>query len=250
MRVSVQGAVGMRATRTGRVRRAFSVLVVCALAAGCAQTKSFQTSRDFTPPQGGSRVLMMPPDIEISELTAAGLEEPNAAWTLAARSSLGIAMDDAAAAHDMTLVPYRPREPDAAYDSAHLQTVLLHEAVGGAVLLHKYVEQLALPTKKGVFDWSLGEGAAPLRADYDADYVLFTYFRESFASSGRVALIVVGALFGVGVPGGRQVAFASLVDLRTGDIVWFNTRVTGGGDLRTIAGAGTALQGLLGDLPL
>jgi len=250
MWASARVAVGLPATRMGRVRRAFSVLVVCAVAAGCAQTKSFQTSRDFAPPQGGSRVLLMPPDIEISELTTAGLEEPNAAWTLAARSSLGVAMADVAAAHDMTLVPYRPREPEAAYDAAHLQTVMLHEAVGGAVLLHKYVEKLSLPTKKDIFDWSLGEGAAPLRSDYDADYALFTYFRESFASSGRVALIVVGAIFGVGVPGGRQVAFASLVDLRTGDIVWFNTLVTGGGDLRTVAGAGTALQSLLGELPL
>jgi len=247
MRAAARLAIGMT---VGRARRTFLVLLLCAVVAGCAQTQSFQTSRDFTPPPSGSRVLLMPPDIEISELTAAGLEEPNAAWTQSGRASVIGALDGFFAERALTLVPYRPREPDAAYDAAHLQTVMLHEAVGGAVLRHKYVEQFSLPTKKDVFDWSLGEGAAPLRTDYDADYALFPYFRESFASGGRVALIVVGALFGVGVPGGRQVAFASLVDLKTGDVVWFNTLVSGGGDLRTPEGARKAIGSLLEELPL
>lgn len=243
-------AGGTSRSRCGRAARLFTVLLLGVIAVGCTQTKAFRTSGDFAPPPGGSRVLLMPPDVEISELTASGLTEPNAAWTQTARASIADALNGFFAERAVTLVPYRSREADAAYDTAHLQTVMLHEAVGGAILVHKYSEPFALPTKKDAFDWTLGEGVASLRADYDADYALFPYFRESFASGGRVALIVVGALFGVGVPGGRQVAFASLVDLRTGDVVWFNTLVSGGGDLRTPDGARTAIGGLLEELPL
>ncbi len=52
------------------------------------------------------------------------------------------------------------------------------------------------------------------------------------------------------MPGGQQVGFASLVDLETGDIVWFNRLVSGVGDLRTAEPARAAVDDLLADFPL
>jgi hypothetical protein len=60
-------------------------------------------------------------------------------------------------------------------------------------------------------------------------------------------VIVVGALLGVGVPGGAQVGFASVVDLRTGDIVWFHRLVRPHGDLRTPDAAGETVKALVSD---
>lgn len=251
MRATARIASALRTVRIVPSRAVGPLLLLCAaLATCCAPAKSYRTSRDFDPPHGGSRVLLMPPDIEIAELTAAGLTEPNAAWTQGARAQVRNALNGFFAERAMIPIAYRPRESGEGYDAAHMQTVLLHEAVGAAILTQKYGGLYALPTKKHVFDWSLGEAAAPLRADYDAEYALFPYFRESFASGGRVALIVVDALFGAGIPGGRQVGFASLVDLRSGNIVWFNTLVRGEGDVRSPEGAREAVEQLLGDLPL
>ncbi len=109
---------------------------------------------------------------------------------------------------------------------------------------------MALPTKKDKFDWSLGKGVTVLRDSFGADYALFVYFRDSFVSSGRVAVIFIGALFGVGIPGGRQVGFASLVDLQSGDVVWFNRLLKGTGDLRKPDLARSASEDLLSKLPL
>ena len=127
----------------------------------------------------------------------------------------------------------------------------IHTPYGGqSILVHKYIPYSALPTKKDKFDWTLGPDAAVLGEEYDADYALFVYMRDSFASSGRMAVILVGALFGVGVPGGQQIGFASLVDLRTGQILWFNRLFSEVGDLREPESAHTAVEYLLDELPL
>ena len=230
--------------------RVLAAMSLAVFAAACAQTKSFITS-DALPERGGTlRVLLMPPDVELAELTTAGLQEPNAAWTATATSNVDWALAAILGEKAAKLIRYQAPAGGGAYDDAHLQAIKLHSAVGRTILVHKYLPPMALPTKKDKFDWSLGGAVGALRETYDADYVLFVYFRDSFASGGRVALIVVGALFGVGIPGGQQVGFASLVDLRTGDVVWFNRLASGTGDLRKADLARSASDNLLSDFPL
>ena len=89
-----------------------------------------------------------------------------------------------------------------------------------------------------------------LKEDTGADYALFVYLRDSYTSPGRAALIVAAAILGVGLQGGVQLGFASLVDLQTGQIVWFNRLMSGVGDLRTPEAAEKAIQELLANNPL
>jgi hypothetical protein len=228
-----------------RILPIFALLVLAA----CAQTKAFV--HDSTPkrPAGTVQIVLLEPDIELSELTAGGLSEPNAEWTRRARSNVNIALDQIMERSRATLVRYETGD-DASEDEGLTQLIKLHEAVGNTILLHKYNEALALPTKKNKFDWSLGPDVRQLREFYDADYALFVYFRDSFASAGRVAMMVVGAVFGVGVQGGVQVGFASLVDLNSGDVIWFNRLVSGAGDLREPNAALSATEDLLDEFPL
>jgi hypothetical protein len=74
--------------------------------------------------------------------------------------------------------------------------------------------------------------------------------RDSYTSAGRAVLMVGAALFGVGMQGGQQIGFASLVDLRTGNIVWFNRLENGSGDLRTAEPAQNTVNDLLKELPI
>ena len=91
------------------------------------------------------------------------------------------------------------------------------------------------------------------------DYALFLYAEDSFASTGRISLQVLGiAGCAVGfcapnIGGGGQFAYASLVDLRSGEVVWFNVLQTGSqlpgvsfGDIRTTQGAATMVERLVG----
>jgi hypothetical protein len=126
----------------------------------------------------------------------------------------------------------------------------LHRAVGVSIIQHKYFEPLLLPTKEDVFDWGLGPDVQMLRDEYNAHYALFIYMRDSYSSPGRVAMTVALAALGVGVQGGTQSGFASLVDLGSGEVVWFNRLLRGTGDLRTPEPAREAMAVLLKGFPL
>jgi hypothetical protein len=133
----------------------------------------------------------------------------------------------------------------------------LHGAVGSSIALHKYLGA-ELPTKRRGIDWTLGEDAVKLGRATGMDYALFLYAQDSIASGGRVAMQVLGiagCFVGFCAPqgGGGQTAYASLVDLKTGDVVWFNVLQTNSqlpgvtfGDLRTPAGSAQMVERLLG----
>jgi hypothetical protein len=218
--------------------------------AACTQTKAFHQSEDFVRPGGVARVLLMPPDVELYELTAVGLPEPKADWTQLAKTNMQNALGMVLQERQANILFYGSAKGKLAFDDAHLQTVKLHSAVGKTILVHKYIPGMDLPTKKEIFDWSLGEGATVLRDSFDADYALFVYFRESFSSAGRVATNIIMALLGGPIRGGVQLGFASLVDLRTGDIVWFNRLRSETGDLRKVDSARSTLDKLLSEFPL
>lgn len=91
---------------------------------------------------------------------------------------------------------------------------------------------------------------APLRAATGADHALFVWIRDSYTSAGRVAVqVLAAALPGVAIPGGVQTGFASVVDLSTGDIVWFNRIQRPQGDLRTAEAAAETARTLLEGFP-
>jgi hypothetical protein len=222
-------------------------IVTAAVLAGCAapvqrQAQELRREVGRTP-----TIVVMPLDVELAEITAGGLEEPRAEWTDAALQHMRAALEAEAQARNVKLVEFAPDRGTPDDRETILDLVKLHRAVGGAVLVHQYLEGFALPSKDGKFDWSLGPSVAAISRSHQADYALFLFVRDSYASAGRVAVIVVGALLGVGVPGGAQVGFASVVDLKTGDIVWFNRLVRGHGDLRTPEAAAETVRALVSD---
>jgi hypothetical protein len=193
---------------------------------------------------------LIEPDIILFELTAGGLEEPRADWTETAKRNVERKLSELLQKGGDKLIPYQPQGMVAERMRTHGQILKLHEVVGQTVLIHQYNPMFNLPTKQGCFDWGLGECVRVLKEDTGAEYALFVYLRDSYVSPARAALMVAAALFGVGVPGGMQLGFASLVDLQTGQIVWFNRLISGVGDLRTPEAAEKAIQELLVNVPL
>ena len=79
---------------------------------------------------------------------------------------------------------------------------------------------------------------------------LLSWIRDSYASAERVAATIILAVVGIGIhPGGVQVGYASLVDLNTGRIVWFNQLARSTGDLREPEKAAETLDVLLARFP-
>lgn len=241
----------MRCVPQGEItRRAALVLTAITLLVlgGCA-AQAHEQKAEFPRGERAPRIVLMPLDVELAELTTGGLPQPKAEWTEAAHGHLQAALARELAARNLELVPFAPEKGTPEEQEEAVALTKLHRAVGQSILLHHYQPGYELPSKQGKFDWSLGPSAATLARSQEADYALFVFMRDSYASAGRVAVMVVGALMGIGVAGGAQVGFASLVDLRTGDIVWFNRVARASGDLRTAEGAAETVKVLLTDAP-
>jgi hypothetical protein len=226
------------------------ILFVLLIASGCAQTSVLTPVGKTFPADKSDRILLMPPDIELSEMTASGMLELRADWTASGLTNVTAALIQELKAHHDTMVKYEEPPEGSVEFHEHQQIIKLHEVVGHSILLHKYSPNLQLPTKENTFDWSLGQTVTTFRKKPGADYALFIFMRDSYASGSRVALGVVLAVAGIGIPMGRQVGFASLVDLQTGEIVWFNRMISGKGDLRTPEPARNSVKRLLTNFPL
>lgn len=233
----------LNTTIPGRVIGLFLLAVVMA---GC-QTASRQMPGLVTP-NSGSTVLMMTPDVQLFEMQASGVLEPKSEWTRKALENIGTALNEQIRGSGATIVDYTaPTALDR--EQAHNRLINLHRAVGGAIRQH-WAGPLALPSKEGKLVWTLGPGVQALRDEYGADYAFFLHIRDSYASAGRGAVVLAGILLGVPVAGGHQQGFVSLVDLRTGQIVWVNQTGNTGGDLRVADSAGEVVKQLLDQFPI
>jgi hypothetical protein len=224
---------------------AFSALTL----AGCATQTHQQITQLNRVEAKQPRILLMPLNVELSELSAAGLPEVKADWTDAANKFMIAALRDENTKRNVHMVEFDEDKAPADKRDDIQQLNKLHGVVGQSIMIHQYIQQLALPTKEGKFDWSLGPNARALKELYGADYALFVYVRDSYTSAGRAAMIFLAAVFRVHLQGGAQVGFASLVDLDTGNVVWFNRLARPSGDLRTEAAAQETVQTLIAGLP-
>lgn len=238
----------LKNTRPVRLLLSCSVFFISITLIGCAQTQ-VRHKADHYEPQRSVSVLLMPVDIELSALTAGGVNEVRADWTAKAEKLVSKSLRSQLAQHDDKLLDYvEPTDSDTLQE--HNQIIKLHGVVGKTILIHSLLPATEPPTKKGSFEWSLGQEVSSLREASGADYGLFVFVRDSYATAGRKSLIVASALFGLYVPGGSQVGFATLVDLRDGNVVWFNHISKQTGDLRTESAAHSAVQELIEDIPL
>ncbi len=217
----------------------FLVLLLLARMAGAQaiSAPSFERIPDT------SRVVLMPLDVELFSINAGGVPEPQAQWTAQASEHLRASLQRRESAMGNELAEADRNDP-AVTTLNHL-----HGAVASAIALHHYTPAYVLPTKKKQLSWHIGADTAPLRARTGADYALFLFIRDSYATTERKAAIVLGALLGVGMGGGVQIGYASLVDLRSGEVVWFNRLLRGTGDLREEGPAEETIDALLDKFP-
>ena len=223
------------------------------------QTKQYADPQ-FTLPQGNYKLLVLRPDVHVGSLTTGGMVEPRADWTEQARTNIIAALraQQAALGGNLTIVERRNQLPGVA-EQELADVERLNFAVDQSIVLHKYLGDY-LPTKRGRgLDWTLGSDAVKLGEKTGYDYALFLHAEDSVASRGRVVLGVIGlagCIVGFCAPnvgGAEQLDYASLVDLKTGEVVWFNvvdaaSQVPGikFGELRTPEGAAQMIERLIG----
>lgn len=217
-------------------------LALCVLLGACSHTANTVAASapiNWTA-EAGKRVILIDPDVELSELTAGGVTEARADWTQTGKTFIKLDIASTLQAKGIATA-----SADNITDPHEAQLVKLHTAVGLSIR-----QNGSLPTKKYNFDWTLGPGVSVLRNHYQGDYALFVTVRDSYTTAGRALVMLGAAMVGYSVQGGQQVGFASLVDLRTGRLVWFNQLVSSTGNLREEKHAATSVKKLLDGIPL
>jgi hypothetical protein len=236
-----------------------AALAASAALSACVQTRQYADVQ-ITPPSGDYKLLVLRPDVTVGSITTGGMVEPRADWTEQARHSIVEALraQQASRGGKVTIIEHRTDLPGVtAQELADVER--LNFAVDQSIVDAKSGGD-SLPTKRGKgLDWTLGQDAVKLGQKTGYDYALFLHAEDQVASGGRVALGILGlagCFIGFCAPnvgGQQQLDYASLVDLKTGEVVWFNVVAAGSqvpgikfGDLRTPEGAAQMVERLLG----
>lgn len=198
------------------------------------------------------RILVFRPRIKVGEQSTGGMFEPRADWTELARTNLDTALEQRQALYGNLLI----EAPEVFGDDARRvdEYLSLFGAVASSIINYQFFVGNRLETKKADnrserFDWSLGPGVGALPGADRADYALFIFTEDHYGSTGRKVLQVFGALAGVGVQSGLHAGYASLIDLRTGNVLWINADAAMGGDVREADGAVRRVEQLFEEFP-
>jgi hypothetical protein len=194
----------------------------------------------------GTKLVLMPVDAELYSLSAGGVAEPRADWTASALHHMTAALRNRAQKLGVDIHPMSEAEAD-----EHSEPLSLHATVADAIVLHHAKDGAwPLPSKNGQLDWSLGNALRDIGRIHSARYGLFVWVRDSYASAQRKAAMVAIALVAkIPISAGTQVGYASLVDLETGQVLWFNQLTRSSGDLREANAAAESVESLLFSLP-
>lgn len=225
------------------------IAAACLMMAACTTT-AVRKADSVRSPEAGATVLIVEPRIQLGMLTAGGVVEPRAEWSKDARANVlrHIQTSMTGESHK-----YVVGNVDDLMEGRLGQVVRVNEAVIQAIIAHEYngYAGAKLATKKDDFEWTIGDGATLVGERFDADYALFVSGEGTYASGGRIATAIFASALGVGIPLGQQQIMASLVDLKTGQVVWVNYAIAGpGADMRDEAGAQSLVRSLLKDAPL
>ena len=212
---------------------------------GCSSfnTEPKYTIRTFD--KNDPKILLMPVDIEICELTIAGMCEPSASWTQNSKVNIITSFKDILGKRNAVLIEYKNNNET----DQLIQLIKLHTQIGQEIINNEY-GPFELPTKKE-FNWSMGEKVNLLKKKYKSDYAIFIYFRDQYSSTERfIYNIVTAVLFPGIIPiGGSQLAFGSLVNLNNGEITWFNGYYRSFGDVRDLENARDTVNKLFEEFP-
>lgn len=222
-----------------RSRNAAALAFVLLLTAACAAPNAgTHTSLKQTPERPLPRkVLLLPTDIRVHEISVGGVVEKVDAWS--EEASAHVLADLRERTHDRSLFELADPPGLGTEDRALLeQHAALYEAVAGSAFLAQASPIQAWRARWLEFDYTLGPGLAGLAERTGLDAALVVIGTDHISSAGRKAAMVMGtvlaALAGVVIAPQGGIAFLSVgvVDLRTGDLLWFDTEQSGSVNLR------------------
>jgi hypothetical protein len=191
---------------------------------GACVTVAPPIGSDFRAPSQSVSILVMEPDVQVTFITTGGAER-RADWSEQAKSNLMNALMSELAESGERAVLYNAAEHQT---EGAQQALLLNQAVTDALAAHVIFMDIStfagrLPHQQTQPEtYTLGQSVRDFAPETEADYALFLTSRSQIESGGMfMTKVLIGAVTGY-VPASTAFrgAYVSLVDLRTGEVVW------------------------------
>lgn len=165
------------------------------------------------------KVLLLPVDIVIKEVTAGGVSEEVPDWSKQGSANVSDALAKYFRSERTKKIQLVQMPKLAGRDTENVtQHLALYRRVAGAVVDTTYGQVPPWPHKVQKFDYTLGGGLKALAARTGADSAIIIVGEDRVSTAGRK----IAAFFLDSVSYGHSFLSAGIVNLKTGNILWFN----------------------------
>lgn len=174
----------------------------------------------LAPEQRPKKILLLPPQMFVAELSAGGVIQRQDDWSNLAAENLLAATEaygrETQVFETLRMPKLSPDEEDIV--ESHIG---LYDRVAYTINMYGHGRGDGWKQKKNMWDYTLGEGLAFLREKTGADSALIFLGYDIISTSGRKTLFAIN-LLRLGVPLGQSFITAGLADLQTGEIRWLS----------------------------
>lgn len=203
------------------VRRFFFAFFLVSLLAGCASSRTYTPALNGTPEAVPKRILLLPPEVRMQEVSAGGIAETVEAWSIKANENLIAALKQEVQQKQMFEIVDMPTLSEAEQEILD-QHVAMYEVVANNAYQFGLLRDGSWTERAKDLNYTIGPGLEFLARETGADAALFLVGIDSVSTTGRRVLFVVTTImFGLPViPPGFSYVAAGLVDLHTGKLLW------------------------------
>ncbi|MFZ2508740.1 MAG: hypothetical protein WAW79_09755 [Steroidobacteraceae bacterium] len=169
---------------------------------------------------GAKRIVVLPVEFTVYEKSVAGLEAvPD--WSESAKYALGDAAAKMLKLDDRFEIVAMPTF-EGETEGLLREHVELFKIVADSVTSLLTYGGKAWHEKRTSFDYTLGDGLAFVADAAQAEYALIVAGAQVKQTGGAVFMQLLAAAGGYSAPGGGTFVVIGVVNLRSGDVAWFN----------------------------
>jgi hypothetical protein len=197
-------------------------IFVLAALAGCSTPKSFlsKSVADPATAQLPHRILLVPPDVSVLEVTIGGVSEKDSDWSKQAQDNIRSALKAQAAARNVELLdmPELTQEEQDVVD----RHVAMFELVAGSASQYALSTDSTWKKLAPGLHYTVGPGLSFLSEKTGAEAAMIISAEDAVSTPGRLAVLLATILmFGIpALPPGYSFLAAGIVDLSSGDLLW------------------------------